>query len=189
MSRRSVLSMRVSGSLDPVLPLRGYLLAVAGALLLLLLAADWVLPAPLPGRFDESNPALPPIRIHSDVKGPEAVSIDTNQPLPAHTDEVVMVASQPGSLDAPDAAQQAGAPCPARLGRASFCGSVDCASARQPGAVHSRPGCRNRSQEAHAEGWAEVLSRSSRKAVTACPTLEANEASGRCGDAFAFFRP
>lgn len=79
MSRKSVLSTRAGGSVESEIPLRGYLLSVGGALLLLLLAADWVLPAPLPSRLTEAHSALPPIRILSELKGPEAVVIDTSR--------------------------------------------------------------------------------------------------------------
>lgn len=80
MSRKSALSMRARCSVESSIPLRGYFLSVGGALLLLLLAADWVLPAPLPARLVKSDSALPPIRIHSEVRPPEAVVIDTNRP-------------------------------------------------------------------------------------------------------------
>jgi len=93
--------------MDPILPLRGYLLSVGGALLLLLLVADWVLPAPLPGRFAQSEPAMPPIRIHSDVKRPEQVVIDTNRLLPAPADkEISTAAVQLSNPDEPDATQE-----------------------------------------------------------------------------------
>ncbi|BBO10814.1 hypothetical protein TM102_22840 [Bradyrhizobium sp. TM102] len=52
--------------------MRAYFLSVGGALLLLLLAADWVLPAPLPSRLTDSHSALPPIRIHTELRGPVA---------------------------------------------------------------------------------------------------------------------
>jgi hypothetical protein len=81
MSRKSVLAICGSGSLASEIPLRGYFMSVGGALLLLLFAANWVLPAPSPGE-PEAQSALPRIRIHSDVKGPEAVVIDTNRPPP-----------------------------------------------------------------------------------------------------------
>jgi hypothetical protein len=111
--RRSVLSIRAGGSVDSVLPLRGYLLSVGGALLCLLFAADWVLPAPLPSRFSESGTALPPIRIHSDVKRPESVVINTNEPLPAPADKEVIVASaQLQSFDPPAAAEEPASPTP-----------------------------------------------------------------------------
>lgn len=77
MSRKSVLSMRVSVSAESEFPLRGYFMSVGGALLLLLFAADVIMPAP--DRLAESHSSLPPIRIHSDLKRPEAVFIDTNQ--------------------------------------------------------------------------------------------------------------
>lgn len=80
MSRKSVLAMYASGSLASEIPLRGYFLSVGVALLLLLLAANWVLPAPTPAR-PGSQSTLPRIRIHSDAKGPEAVIIDTNRPV------------------------------------------------------------------------------------------------------------
>lgn len=79
MSRKSVLSKCASGLVEPELPLRAYFLSVGGALLLLLLAADWVLPAPLPSLRTDSHSAHPPIRIHSELKGPEAVVIDTSR--------------------------------------------------------------------------------------------------------------
>ena len=84
-SRRSVLSMRARGSVDSQIPLRDYFLWVGGALLVLLFAADSLLPAPLPSKLIESHSTLPPIRITSDLKGPEAVVIDTSQPdIPAY---------------------------------------------------------------------------------------------------------
>ena len=80
MSRTSVLSMRARGLVDAQTPLRGYFLWVGGALLVLLFAADSLLPAPLPSKLIESHSTLPPIRITSELKGPEAVVIDTSQP-------------------------------------------------------------------------------------------------------------
>ena len=81
---------RARAVVEPELPLRAYFLSVGGALLLLLLAADWVLPAPSPSRLTDSHSALPPIRIHSDRRGPEAVVIDTSgfgqRPAPAEHD-------------------------------------------------------------------------------------------------------
>jgi hypothetical protein len=77
-SRKSFLSRPASSLVEPELPLRAYFLSVGGALLLLLLAANWVQPAALPSRLMDSHSALPPIRIHSELKGPEAVVIDTS---------------------------------------------------------------------------------------------------------------
>jgi hypothetical protein len=79
-SRTSVLSMRARGSVDAQTPVRGYFLWVGGALLLLLFAANSLLPAPLPSKLIESHSTLPTIRITSDLTGPEAVVINTSQP-------------------------------------------------------------------------------------------------------------
>ena len=92
MNRKSDLSWHANSLVEAELPLRSYCLSVGGALLLLLLAADWVLPAPLPGRFTGSDPVLPPIRIHSDVKRPEAVIINTNQPGAVFADNEIAAA-------------------------------------------------------------------------------------------------
>jgi hypothetical protein len=78
MSRQSMLSRSASGLVEPELPLQGYFLWVGGALLLLLLAAGWTLPAPAPSLLADSRSALPPIRIRSDTKEPEAVVLDTS---------------------------------------------------------------------------------------------------------------
>lgn len=70
---RAITSMRASVQ-EPAIPLREYFLAVGGALLALLIATDWLLPRPAlrpDHRYDR-----PVVRIHSDVKGPEAVVID-----------------------------------------------------------------------------------------------------------------
>ena len=79
-STRSVLSMPARGSVDSRIPLRHYFLWVGGALLVLLFAADSLIPAPLPSKLIESHFARPPIRIISDRRVPEAVVIDTSQP-------------------------------------------------------------------------------------------------------------
>ncbi|MGO4512644.1 hypothetical protein AB4Z51_37210 [Bradyrhizobium sp. 2TAF36] len=90
MSRKSALSRHASRIVEPELPLRAYFLLAGGALLLLLLAADWVLPAPVTSRLTDSHSALPPIRIHSEMRGPDAVVIDTNvslvNPVPAENE-------------------------------------------------------------------------------------------------------
>ncbi len=70
MSRKSVLSRHANSLVEPELPLRAYFLSVGGALLLLLLAADWVPPAPVTSRLTDSHSALPPIRIHSELERP-----------------------------------------------------------------------------------------------------------------------
>jgi hypothetical protein len=86
------MSMHASRSNGTALPLRGYFLSVGGALLCLLWASGWVLPAQPPSRFAEPDTARPPIRIDSDVKGPERVLIDTNQSPPTLSDKEIVVA-------------------------------------------------------------------------------------------------
>ncbi len=91
--------MRASQPTDSALPLRGYFLSVGGALVCLLLLASWVLPTQLPAHPAEPDPALPPIRIHSAVKPPERVVIDTNQSLPGPSDKEIVVAHSPAASD------------------------------------------------------------------------------------------
>jgi hypothetical protein len=108
-SRKSLLSMRARGSVGSQVPLRDYFLWVGGALLVLLFAADSLLPAPLPSKLIESHFTIPPIRITSERKGPEAVVIDTSQLgfLPMLPDkEVAAAPSPPLSSDVADAARQ-----------------------------------------------------------------------------------
>jgi hypothetical protein len=116
-SRRSVLSTRARGSVDSQIPLRDYFLWVGGALLVLLFAADSLIPAPLPSKLIESHFARPPIRIISDRRGPEAVVIDTSQPtfrLVLPSKEIAAASSPPLSSDIADAARQPPASLPER---------------------------------------------------------------------------
>ena len=95
--------MRAHQETETALPWRGYFLSVGGALLCLLWAAGSLLPEPSPGRFTEADPALPPIRIQSAMKGPERVAIDTNQSQPAPSDKEIVVAhSAARAIDPPD---------------------------------------------------------------------------------------
>jgi hypothetical protein len=96
-SRKSVLSMRARDSDYSQVPLRNYFLCVGGALLVLLFAADSLLPAPLPSNLIEYHSTLPPIRITSERKGPEAVVIDTSQLgfLPMLPDKEIAAAPSP----------------------------------------------------------------------------------------------
>lgn len=108
-STRSVLSMRARGSVDSQIPLRDYFLWVGGTLLVLLFAADFLLPPPAPSKLIESHSTLPPIRIISDRKGPEAVVIDTSQatfPLVLPGKEIATALSPPLSSDVADAVRQ-----------------------------------------------------------------------------------
>lgn len=109
MSRKSALSMRARSLVDSQIPLRGYLLWVGGALLVLLFVADSLLSAPLPSKIIVSHTALPPIRITSELRGPEAVVIDTSQPgfLPILPDKEIAAAASPTlSSDVADAVRQ-----------------------------------------------------------------------------------
>jgi hypothetical protein len=104
-----VLFTRARGSVDSQIPLRNYFLWVGGALLVLLFAADSLLPTPLPSKLIESHSTLPPIRITSALKGPEAVVIDTNQPsfLPMLANNEIAAAPSPSlSSDEADAGRQ-----------------------------------------------------------------------------------
>jgi hypothetical protein len=76
-SRISIPSVHSRGLDDSEIPLRGYFLSVGGALFALLCAAGWLMPGPPPSGRHDFEPA---IRIHSAMKGPELVVIDTNQP-------------------------------------------------------------------------------------------------------------
>lgn len=106
-----MLSRSASGLVEPELPLRGYFLWVGGALLLLLLAAGWTLPAPARSPIADSHSALPPIRIHSDTKGPEAVVIDTSGfGLRAGPAEHDIAAEPPARLPATDFESSDGSP-------------------------------------------------------------------------------
>jgi hypothetical protein len=61
--------MRARGSVDAQIPLRNYFLWVGGVLLVLLFAADSLLPAAPPSKLIESHFTLPTIRITSELKG------------------------------------------------------------------------------------------------------------------------
>ena len=72
------------------MPLRSYFVFVGAALLIVLLAGNWLLPSPSSNALINSDPHLPTIRIHSELKGPDAVVIDTSRPImtPAAPDAV-----------------------------------------------------------------------------------------------------
>ena len=70
------------GLISSELPLRRYFVLAGGALLALLFAAGGIIPRPPPTENVNSGPQLPKIRIYSELKGPEAVVIDTSRPIP-----------------------------------------------------------------------------------------------------------
>jgi hypothetical protein len=124
--------MRARGLVDAQTSLRGYFLWVGGALLVLLFAADSLLPAPLPSKLIESHFTLPPIRITSERKGPEAVVIDTSQPgfppmLPDK--EIAAAPSPPLSSEVADAV---------RRPPASFSEQADASDGSPPIPTHVR---------------------------------------------------
>ena len=94
--------MRVRGSHESEMPVRGYFLSVGGALLMLLFAADWLMARPVPNGSINSHSELPGIRIHSELKGPEAVVIDTNQPTIPPLPAKHQGAAAPQSLPSPE---------------------------------------------------------------------------------------
>lgn len=87
------MSKRAYAQLDCEMPLRRYFLFAGGALLSLLLAANWLLPAPPPNELTTSHVNLPPIRLHSELEGPAAVVIDAGQsgsaPVTSHREVVI----------------------------------------------------------------------------------------------------
>ncbi|WP_316399090.1 hypothetical protein [Bradyrhizobium sp. 33ap4] len=105
-NRRSLEFMRASRSTDHGLPLRGYFLTVGSTLVCLLQATGWVLPAQLPDHFAGPDAVRPSIRVHSGLKGPERVVIDTNQLRSSADKEIAAATSQPDH--APDTIQSTG---------------------------------------------------------------------------------
>jgi hypothetical protein len=87
----NISSRLTRAQLDAEMPLRQYFLFVGGALLALLFVANWLVQASSERTVSAVN--FPPIRIHSDRKGPEAVVIDTSKsmlaPMPAVHEDVV----------------------------------------------------------------------------------------------------
>ncbi len=101
MSRHSGRSRRPHEWNDHEIPLWRYFLFAGGALLTLLFVADWVMPRPANDSIN-SEPKLPIIRIYSELKGPEAVVIDTSRPIIAAT-----LTAQPDVAAAPQASTTA----------------------------------------------------------------------------------
>jgi hypothetical protein len=75
----NISSRLTRAQLHAEMPLRQYFLFVGGALLALLFVANWLVPAS--SERTVSAVHFPPIRIHSDRKGPEAVVIDTSKSM------------------------------------------------------------------------------------------------------------
>ena len=95
----------------PDMPVRSYFLFAGGALLTLLFAANWLLPSPPPHAHVGSDPNLANIRIHSELKGPDAVVIDTTKPImmAAPAPQMDIAGPQAAGMASPPA-EDAGAP-------------------------------------------------------------------------------
>ena len=98
--------MRAHGQINSEMPLRQYFLFVGGALLTLLFAANWLMPLPASSELINSDVKPPVIRIHSELKGPEAVVIDTSKstigPMLAAREEIVAPQAAIPSESTPD---------------------------------------------------------------------------------------
>lgn len=89
------------------MPIFRYFLFVGGALLALLFAVDYVLPAqPVAQAVANAGNDQPLIRIHSDRRPPERVVLDTSQPtiVPPAMKTAAVVAPQPPLQDSASAA-------------------------------------------------------------------------------------
>lgn len=74
-------SIHHDGLISNEIPLMRYFTLAGGALLALLFAADAISPRQPARERGSPGPTLPRIRIHSELKGPEAVVIDTSRPI------------------------------------------------------------------------------------------------------------
>ena len=75
MNRRSAHFVRAARWHHSELPLKGYFQWVGSALLVLLFAANWLLPTPPPNPLISSRVTLPPIRVYSKTQAPDEVTI------------------------------------------------------------------------------------------------------------------
>lgn len=102
MRRSAGWSRHATGLIDCEMPLLRYFLVTGGALLTLLFAADAVLPKPA-NEVIHSDVKHPTIRIHSEIKRPEAVAIDTSLPTipPVHAPPVTTEADVVPASDVP----------------------------------------------------------------------------------------
>ena len=78
MRRGAITSVRGYTQQEAAMPWCGYIIWVSGALLLLLFAIDGLIPRTTLSEQPRVEVELPPIRIRSEAKGPEAVVIDTD---------------------------------------------------------------------------------------------------------------
>ena len=80
MNRRSAHFVRAAQWHHSELPLKGYFMWVGSTLLVLLLAANWLLPTPAPNPLISSRVTLPPIRVYSKTKAPDEIAVDDVSP-------------------------------------------------------------------------------------------------------------
>src|SRR5271165_5558063 len=80
------------------MPWRGYIIWVGSALLVLLFAIDGLMPRTAFSEPSRAEVGLPPIRIRSEAKGPEAVIIDTSHATPPAASDREVAAWEPASL-------------------------------------------------------------------------------------------
>ena len=108
MSKLFSRSIHQYGLISNELPLMRYFGLAGGALLALLLAAGAITPRP-PMTESSPGPHLPRIRIYSELKGPEAVVIDTSRPIvapaPATRDDSEKTVAPPRPQLAEDTAE------------------------------------------------------------------------------------
>ena len=81
MSRRSAQWVRAAQWQRSELPLKGYFMWVGSALLVLLVAANWLLPTPAPNPLISSRVSLPPIRIYSEPRAPDEIAADVSSAI------------------------------------------------------------------------------------------------------------
>ena len=84
---------------DAAMPWRGYIIWAGGALLALLFAIDGLTPRTASSEPSRAAVELPPIRIRSEAKGPEAVVIDTSRAALLAASDQELAVSEP--IEAP----------------------------------------------------------------------------------------
>ena len=103
MRYRAIRSVRGHAQQHSIFPWRDYFLWVGAALLLVLVALGGLPPRTAFSEFSAAEVKFPPIRIHTAVKGPEAVVIDTGRAiLPAFPDQQATATLGIASLSRPD---------------------------------------------------------------------------------------
>ena len=98
MRRTFVRSRRGHAQSESVVPWRGYVLWVGGTLIALFFAADALMPPPAASRYFSATAKMPTIRIHSELKGPEAVVIDSSGFVPPELRTEQVEASEQNAL-------------------------------------------------------------------------------------------